>query len=138
MSRGEKVNAYQAGLAIAKADSEKRLALSGVMLVHSLGALKLAFEYVSDENVKAEAEQAFVENAWEIRRQEPEETLKYVKMLGSITTDEVIKQEVKELIIKSKRDELSISDTIKRMKAHKKLIKSGFDDKERGSFGFNQ
>jgi HEAT repeat protein len=88
LSDDKKLEIYNVSLELADAVNEKRLIISGIGQIRSLGALELATKLIGDQDIKREATFAALEISEEIAMDYPDEVEKSLKVLLEKTDHE--------------------------------------------------
>jgi HEAT repeat protein len=97
-SAPEGVKMYQEAIEVAKRPDEKKQILSGLAGVKSLDALKLAEPCLKDAPVKAEAIEAVITIAGNLRGAHPDESKAALEEVLSLTQDKRIRDRVGDLL----------------------------------------
>lgn len=94
----ERIARYTRAMLLASNVSEKKMVLSGLANVNSIGALQMAVTYLKDKTLQEEAEVAVVKIAEATAGSRPAESKAALQKVSKITTNEFLREQVQKLI----------------------------------------
>jgi hypothetical protein len=89
---------YKEAMALSPTPAEKKMVLSGLANMKSPEALKMAGEYLGNDELKAEAETAIVKIAFWTMRSEPQQTRDLLEKVIAGTTNETVRRQAQNLL----------------------------------------
>jgi HEAT repeat protein/type 1 glutamine amidotransferase len=97
-SAQETVELYEQAMQLAPGVSEKKLVLSGLAGVKSFAALYMAYGYLQDESVQAEAAAAMVEIAIDTAETHPQQTRILLREVIRLSESESVREQAEEIM----------------------------------------
>ncbi|MGD0078461.1 MAG: HEAT repeat domain-containing protein [Sedimentisphaerales bacterium] len=94
----ETIKMYRGAMALSPTPSEKKMVLSGLANMKSPEAIKMAGEYLGNDELKAEAETAIVKIAFWTMRNEPQQTRDLLEKVIAGTTNETVRRQAQNLL----------------------------------------
>ncbi|MBN2089921.1 HEAT repeat domain-containing protein [candidate division KSB1 bacterium] len=98
----ETMKLYQTAMGLATEANEKRMVLSGISKVKSVGALEMAAKYLDDAELQQEAEIAAVKIAPLTREQAPDKTKEVLAKVIQVTKNNELKQNAQRMLERMK------------------------------------
>jgi HEAT repeat protein len=94
----ETIGMYKEAMSLAPDATEKKMVLSGLANVKSLGAMEMAVEYLEDKSLQQEAEFAVVKIAGAIGGSHPQQSKDVLKKVIQISKNDSLRQQAQEAI----------------------------------------
>jgi hypothetical protein len=94
----ETIGMYKEAMSLAPDATEKKMVLSGLANVKSLGAMEMAVEYLEDKSLQQEAEFAVVKIAGVIGGSHPQQSKDVLKKVIQISKNDSLRQQAQEAI----------------------------------------
>jgi HEAT repeat protein len=98
----ETLKLYQTAMEWAREANEKRMVLSGISQVNSVGALEMAAKYLDDAELQQEAEIAALKIAPMTREQAPDKTKEVLKKIVQVTKNSELQQNAQRMLERMK------------------------------------
>lgn len=94
----ETIDMYRQAISLASSAGEKKMVLSGLADVKSIGALQMAADYLKDKALQQEAEFAVVKIAEAIRGSHPQQSKDMLKKVIQVSKNDSLRQRAQEAI----------------------------------------